>query len=384
MGGWPADRGRRRLGPRRVLDCRAMLVYIGTTTGSNRAKGIGVFRMDAATGALTHIQTVEAQNPSFLALRPDGKTLYAATRGSIGGAGYSAIEAFRVDATSGTLSPVNTQPSGGQSPAYVSVHPSGTCVFAANYGSGHAASLPVAEDGSLGAPASVYLHEGYEGFASPGPDARRQDGPHAHFIASDPAGERVLACDLGCDRVFVYRVDPAAGTMSPNDPPYAQLPSGAGPRHLSFRRDGRFVYVINELVSTLSAFEYDAGRGTLRIVDTRSTLPDDFTGSNSTAQVVVHPNGRFVYGSNRGHDSIAVFEIHQETGRLTPRGHVPTQGKTPRNFNIDPSGTLLLAANQDSDSIVPFRIDAQSGELTPTGHVTQTPAPVCIVFAPGT
>jgi 6-phosphogluconolactonase len=190
----------------------------------------------------------------------------------------------------------------------------------------------------------------------------------------------VLSCDLGVDKIFVYRLDREAGRLVPNDVPYGQVSSGAGPRHIAFHPNGRFAFVNNEIDSTLSAFAYDAERGTLRSVDTASTLPPDFAGNNSTAQVLVHPNGRFAYVSNRGHDSIAIFAVNQETGKLRPLGHEPTQGKTPRNFNLDPSGSLLLAANQGSDTIVSFRVDAESGRLAATGQVVQTPAPVCVLF----
>src|SRR5688500_4748679 len=213
-----------------------MIVYVGTNTGPGKAEGIGVFRMVERRGALSHLQSVRAENPTFLAVHPNGKYLYAATRARADGEHVrSLIEAFAIDPTARTLSLLNRQPSGGQSPAYVSVHPSGKCVFAANYGSGHVASLPVNADGSLGEAASVILHEGSS------VDERRQQGPHAHFIAADPSGERVFACDLGCDKVFVYRVDPDAATLTPNDPPHAQLSSGAGPRHLAFHPKGRLL-----------------------------------------------------------------------------------------------------------------------------------------------
>jgi len=356
-----------------------VIVYIGASTGEGKAEGISVFRLDEGTGALAHIQSVAAENPSFVALHPQGTHLYAVTRSGGAGGGSSSVEAYAIDPSDHTLTFLNRVASGGASPAHVSVHPSGKSVYAANYGSGHAASFPVREDGSLGEAASAYLHDGYEGFKHPGPNARRQEGPHAHFITPDPTGARVLSCDLGCDRVFVYTTDAANGKMTPNEVPYAQVPSGAGPRHLSFHPSGRFVYVINEIACTISAFTYDE-RGALQIVDTQNTLPVAREAGHSTAQIVVHPNGRYVYGSNRGHHSIAIFEIDQQTGRLTPRGHESTQGKTPRNFNINPSGTLLLAANQDTNTIVAFTIDGETGKLTATGQITETPSPTCVVF----
>ena len=352
-----------------------MIVYVGTNTGENKAKGLGVFEMDETSGALTHLQTVEAENPTFLCVHPSGKYLYAATRGRSGGEHVrSFIEAFAIDASTKRLTPLNMQPSGGESPAHVSVHQSGRVVFAANFASGHVASLPVHEDGSLGEAASVILHEG----GSVG--AHGRPGPHAHFITPDPSGERALACDLGCDRVFVYRVDAERATLTPNEIPFAQVNSGAGPRHLAFHPKGHLVFVINQLDATLSSFAYDQERGALEIRDTWSTVPEGYAGENNTAQVVAHPSGKFVYGSNRGHDSIAIFEVDEERGKVAPRGHVATQGRSPRNFNIDPAGRLLLAANERSHTIVPFRIDEESGGLEPTGSVTETPAPTCIQF----
>jgi 6-phosphogluconolactonase len=355
-----------------------MIVYVGAYTGPGKAQGISVFRLDAAAGALSHLQTVEGvDNPSFLALDPQQRFLYAANEAGGAGGGPApegAVSAFAVDAQDGTLTPLNRQPSGGVSPCYVHVEPEGRYLLVANYTSGHVAVFPRRPDGSLDPASHVVHHEGL------GPTPRRQAGAHAHSITTDPAGRLVLSCDLGVDKIFVYRLDREAGRLVPNDVPYGQASSGAGPRHVAFHPNGRFAFVNNEIDSTLSAFAYDAERGTLRIVDTASTLPSDFAGNNSTAQVLVHPNGRFAYVSNRGHDSIAIFAVNPETGKLRALGHEPTQGKTPRNFNLDPSGVLLLAANQGSDTIVSFRVDAQSGQLTATGQVTQTPAPVAVLF----
>ncbi|CAA9290454.1 MAG: 6-phosphogluconolactonase [uncultured Chloroflexi bacterium] len=357
-----------------------MIVYVGTNTGPGKAEGIGVFRLDESTGALSHVQTVPAENPTWVTLDPQERFLYTGTRTmqATSGPVNSSIEAYAIDQGTGTLSFVNRQPSGGNGPAYVSVHPSGRCVFAANYGSGHVAALPVGQDGRLGEPGSVIHHEGR------GHHARRQEASHAHSVATDPSGQYVLACDLGVDRVFVYKVDPETAQLTPNDLPYAQLPSGAGPRHFAFDPTGRFVFVNGEMSSTVTAFAFDPERGAMQVTDTYSTVPEDVDPraiNNSTAQVLVHPNGRFVYVSNRGHDTIAVFAFDAERGRLSPRGHVSTQGKTPRNFNIHPNGKLLLAGNQDTHTIVAFSVDGESGVLTPTGQVTQTPAPICIQFS---
>jgi 6-phosphogluconolactonase len=352
-------------------------VYVGTYTGPGRGEGIYVFRLDdPATGRLTPVQTfAEIVNPSFQATHPSSPILYSVERelsreGQVGG-----VAALAIDPASGRLSRLNQQPSHGAGPCYVSAHPAGRHVFVANYNSGHIAAYPTGPDSSLGEATDVIHHEG-----NTGPNARRQEGPHAHFITSDPRGERVLACDLGLDRLMVYRLDQESGRLRPNELPYGQLSSGAGPRHLSFHPNGQFVYVINELDSTLSAFAYDAGRGALEIRHTASLLPDDFGGKNTGAQVVVHPSGRFVYGSNRGHDSIAIFGVDQATGRVRALGHEPTQGQNPRNFNVHPDGTLLLAANQDGDSVVAFRIDQAAGALQPTGEVVRVPSPACVTF----
>jgi 6-phosphogluconolactonase len=256
----------------------------------------------------------------------------------------------------------------------VSVHPSGRFALAAHYGSGQVAALPIGPDGRLGSASDVAQHAGQ------GPNASRQEGPHAHFVATDPSGRYVLACDLGIDRIMVSTLDLATGKLLPNGLPYAQVSSGAGPRHLAFHPSGRHVYVINELDSTLSAFAFDAARGALQILQTVSTLPGGFTGPSHTAQVVVHPSGRFVYGSNRGHDSIVIFAIDATSGRLTLVDHASSGGKTPRNFNVDPTGTFLLVGNEASDTIVTFRVDRETGRLAMTGQTMASPAPVCIQF----
>jgi 6-phosphogluconolactonase len=210
----------------------------------------------------------------------------------------------------------------------------------------------------------------------------RQEGPHAHSINLDAANRFAFAADLGLDKVLVYRFDPAAGTLVANDPPAADVAPGSGPRHFAFHPDGRHAYVINEMANTLTVFDYDAGPGRLTPVQTISSLPDSFKGTSYTAEVVVHPTGRFVYGSNRGHDSIAIFQVDDATGKLTAAGHEPTQGKNPRNFAIDPSGQYLFAANQDSDRVVLFKIDLKTGALQPAGRTIKLPHPVCVRFLP--
>jgi 6-phosphogluconolactonase len=353
-----------------------LYVYVGAYTGPGRAEGISVFQMNGSTGALAHVQTLAGiENPSFLALHPQRPYLYAVNEvASYQGQPGGAVSAFGVDTATGRLSLLNQQASHGTLPCHLSLDPSGAFVLVANYGSGSLAVLPVQEDGRLGPATDVVQHAGR------GPHPRRQEGPHAHFITPDPAGAFILACDLGIDRIMIYRLDHAQGKLVANEIPYGQVSSGAGPRHLAFHPSGRYAYVINELDSTVSAFAYDGARGALQVIQTVSTLPPDFHGANTCAHVLVHGGGRFLYGSNRGHDSIAIFAIDQDTGRLSPVGHEPTRGRTPRNFNVDPSGAFLLAANQNSNSIVTFRIDPVSGRLAAAGPVTESPAPVCIQF----
>ena len=353
-----------------------MFVYVGTYTGPGQGEGIYVYRLDPSSGALTHVQTVtEVDNPSFLTLHPRLSLLYAVSESGRGDERTGGnIAAFAVDRTTGTLTALNSQGTGGTGACHLIVDATERYILVANYGSGHVTAMPLQDEGRLGAATDVVLHEGR------GPSEERQRGPHAHFITQDPGGNYVLACDLGIDRVMVYRLDTAAGKFVPNDFPYAQVSSGAGPRHLAFHPSARYVYVINELDSTMSAFAYDADRGVLEIVQTVSTVPDDFSGENTCAQIVMAPSGKFVYGSNRGHHSIAIFAVNEATGRLTLVGHESSQGETPRNFNLDPTGSLLLAANQDTDTIVAFRVDAATGRLQATGEVTDVPAPVCIVY----
>jgi 6-phosphogluconolactonase len=351
-----------------------MNVYLGTYTGSGKAQGISVFRLDGDVGAMTHVQTVAADNPSFLALHPKLPYLYAVHETEPGTEGGPGVGAYRIDPPTGRLTALNRQPSHGVAPCYVSLDPQGSFVFVANYGDGVLSVYRVQDDGSLGEASHTVQHVG----SSIHP--QRQLGPHAHSIRYAPRGDLILVCDLGIDRLMLYRLDAGAGRLVASDPPSVSVHNGGGPRHLDFDPGGRYVYVNNEIDSTVTSFAYDPGRGTLVEVDTASTLPEGFDGHNSTAQVLAHPSGRFVYVSNRGHDSIAVFEVEQATGRLIPRGQTSTQGRTPRNFNLDPTGTLLLAANERTDTVVAFRIDPETGGLSLTGAVTETKTPVCIVF----
>jgi 6-phosphogluconolactonase len=350
------------------------LVYIGTYTGTE-SKGIYALRLDSA-GALTSASLVaETDSPSFLAIHPNGRLLFAVNesfeRERKGGA-----SAFALDAQGGKLTFLNEQPTGGSGACHLVVDKSGKNLLVANYNGGSVAVLPIKADGRLGEASSFIQHQG----SSVNPE--RQEAPHAHSINLDAANRFAAVADLGLDKVLIYRFDAAKGALAPNDPPSASVKPGAGPRHFAFHPKIDCAYVINELQSTVTAFAYDAARGTLTELQTLSSLPDKFTGTNSTAEVQVHPSGKFLYGSNRGHDSIAVFAIHTKTGQLRLIQHQSTLGKVPRNFGIDPTGNFLLAANQESDNIVAFRIDQKSGKLTPTGQMIEVPKPVCVKFLP--
>jgi 6-phosphogluconolactonase len=354
----------------------ALVVYVGTYTGGPSAsKGIYRLQLDLATGALTPAgPPVESANPSFLAVHPSGRFLYAVNE--TGGAAMEegGVSAFAVAPKTGALTFLNQQSSRGGSPCHLALDAKGRYVLVANYGGGSVAVLPVQPGGRLEAATTFVQHEGR------GADPGRQKGPHAHWVDLDQANRFALVADLGLDEVLVYRFDPAKGGLTPHQPPTARLAPGAGPRHGAFHPDGRHFYVINELSSTLTAFSYDPRAGTLSELQTLSTLPAGFSGKSFTAEVAVRPDGKFVYGSNRGHDSIAIFAVDARTGKLTPAGHQSTLGKTPRNFAIDPTGTYLLAANQDSDSIAVFRIDKASGGLTAVGAPVSVPRPVCVLM----
>jgi 6-phosphogluconolactonase len=352
-------------------------VYIGTYT-QRGSRGIYRAELDLAAGRLESLRlAAEVVNPSFLAIHPSHKFLYAVGEvGDFAGGKGGAVSALAIDPASGGLSLLNQKSSRGSGPCHVVVDRSGKFVLVANYGGGSVACLPIRPDGSLGDATAFVQHAGSS------VDPRRQKGPHAHSVNLDRANRFAFVGDLGLDKVMIYRFDAAQGTLAANDPPWAKVAPGAGPRHFAFHPNGRFAYVINEMHSTVTGFSYDADRGALETIGTVSTLPEGFSGSSTTAEVQVHPSGKFLYGSNRGHDSIAVFAIDADTGKLTPVGHASTQGKAPRNFGIDPTGRWLLAANQDSDSIVVFRIDGQTGKLLSLGPGLRVPMPVCVKFMP--
>jgi 6-phosphogluconolactonase len=368
--------GRAEAGARPARAARGLSLYVGTYT-SGESEGIYLYRLDLADGSLEHAgTTADVVNPSYLTLAPGRRFLYAVNEvEEFGGTQSGAVSAFAVDRRTGALRLLNKQASKGAAPCYVTAADSGRFVLVANYTGGNVAVLPVLKDGSLGAAVDVERDEGS------GPNRDRQQAPHAHSIMLDRANRFAYVCDLGTDKVMVYRFDPRTGGLSPNSPPSSSMKPGAGPRHLAFHPRGGFVYVLNELDSTVTAFAHDPARGTLRELQTLSALPAGFRGENTGADIHVTPDGRFLYCSNRGEDSLACFALGARTGALRLVGHTPTEGKTPRNFVIDPSGRFLLVANQNSGTVVTFHLDPRTGALRPTGQTARVPSPVCLKLA---
>ena len=347
-------------------EAKKLNFFIGTYT-NGQSKGIYRSALNLSDGSLEDpILVAELRNPSFLAMHPKKDVLYAVSEVSEGDRQLVAYS-IQDDLTLSELGSMNTAGSG---PCYVSITADGMTALVANYGSGSICSYRLGNDGSLERQASTIQHVG----SSVHP---RQKSPHAHCIQETPDGKHVCAVDLGLDQVVIYDLDPKTSQLSDNSTPLRVSP-GNGPRHVAFHPNGDYAFVIHELTCQLSVCKWNAGAGALSETQEITTLPGDFKQGFSTAEVLVHPNGRFVYGSNRGHDSIAAFEF--EDGKLTSLGHVSTEGKTPRNFRIDPTGAFLLAENQGSDSIVVFRIE-DSGKLSSTGKQMQVGSPVCIKFA---
>lgn len=357
------------------INAESFQVFVGTYTGP-RSDGIYSYRFDSDTGVIeAQGLAAKSKSPSFLAVHPSGRFLYSANEADQwNGMPGGYVSAFAIPGTDGKLQELNQQSSGGGGPCFVAVDRTGRNLLVANYGGGSVACLPVQADGSL-KPRSAF-HQDTGSSVNP----ERQKEPHAHSIYLSPDNRFALSADLGLDQVLVYRFDATAGTLEPNSPPFGRVAPGSGPRHMAFSADGRRLFVINEMLSTLTSMEYDPRRGALTEVQTVSTLPEGRPRKDSsTAQVCVHPNGRFVYGSNRGDDSIVVFSV-DDGGRLTWVDRTSTQGRTPRNFQLDPSGRFLWAANQSSDTIVVFRVDSVTGRLTPTGQTLSVGSPVCVVF----
>ncbi len=353
------------------------VMYVGTYTGP-QSKGIYAFRFDDASGSLEPIGLVaETPNPSFLAASADGRHLFAVNETSSFDADKSgSVTSFAIDRATLKLAPINVVSSRGADPCHLMLDGTGRFLAVANYTGGSFAILPVGPDGRLAAATAVLTHAGS------GPNRQRQEKPHAHMVLFDPGNHFLLGADLGLDRVHVYRFAAANGAATPNEPPSAAVAPGAGPRHLALHPNGRFAYVIDELASTITSFTWDGTKGTLGPLGTNSTLPAGFSGTSATAEIVVHPNGRFLYGSNRGHDSIAVFRIGAG-GDLQLVEIASTRGRTPRNFTIDPSAHWLIAANQESNTLAVFRIDPTNGALSPVGGLANVGSPVSLLFANG-
>ena len=353
-------------------------VYIGTYTGKDSdSKGIYRFDLDVATGKLSNkALAAESASPSYLAVAPSGKFLYSVNEVPNQKAG--GISAFALDPKTGDLKFLNQESSVGSGPCHLIVDKEGKHVLAANYGGGSTVVLPIDEKGRVGAYTDFVQHEGK------GADPSRQEGPHAHCVALDAANRFAFVCDLGLDKVLIYKYDAEKGKITPNQPPAADLAPGSGPRHIAFTPDYKYAYVVNELNLTITGFRYDPDHGSLKEIQTLSTLPKGTAPSSkySCAEVVVHPSGKYVYATNRGQDTIATFAIDPKTGELTLVGHQGDGIKVPRGFNVDPSGTWAIAANQDGDSIVVFSIDPKTGELKTTGVKEAVGKPVDVRIIP--
>ncbi len=350
-------------------------VYIGTYT-HGESEGIYVYRLDGASGELEYSsKIIGVENPSFLEIHPSGRYLYTVNElNEFEGKSSGAVTAFYIHKETGELSFLNQRASGGGAPCHLSADATGKSLLVANYGGGSVSAFPIGSDGRLGEASDFVQHQGSS------VNLQRQREPHAHAIMIDAGNRYAFAPDLGLDRILIYELDSENGKLVPNSQPWVRVHPGAGPRHFDFHPNGKHAYVINELDSTFTAFRYDADIGTLTEIQTLSTLPDDFEGTSHCADVHVHPSGRFLYGSNRGHDSIAICTIDEGTGMLNAIGYESTQGKTPRNFGLNPEGKFLFAANQQTDTVVTFAINTESGELTATGHITEVPTPVCLKF----
>jgi 6-phosphogluconolactonase len=362
-----------------VPRAQARFVYVGTYTNpgtapggthQSQAKGIYVFKMNSSDGGLRLLQVVEVSNPSYLALDPTLRYLYSVNEMTAGG-----VSSFAINQLNGKLRFLNMLPTNGQDTTHLSVQPSGQYLFAASYTSGNFQVFQIGSDGSIG-PMTDNLQDVGNGT---GPNPDRQEGPHAHQILTDLDGNHVFGVDLGADKINIWNLDPGAGTLVPNTVPFAPIASGSGPRHMAFHPDRQHAYVLSELASSVTVFDYDPVRAAFVWKQTISTLPPDFTGTNTTAEIRVHPNGQFLYNTNRGHNSVTMFEIKPESGELEVIGWESTRGEWPRGMNIDPSGSFLYAANQNTDNIGVFRIDPTKGTLQ-FNSLVSTPTPVDVEF----
>lgn len=346
-----------------------LAVVCSFATDANKG-GVFSYRL-LESGQLEEITESPSPAVSFITDHPTKSVVYTVNRVNAG-----EITAYSFDETTGTIDKINSQPTGGTDPCYVSVDSTGSLAFVANYSGGTIAAFPLNHDGSLNDAAEIITHAG----SSIHDD--RQKGPHPHSIQPDPANRVVYVPDLGTDELRIYDFDPEQATLEPADPPSVELPPGSGPRHLDFHPILPYCYVINELTSTITTFAYDAGSGQLTPTETTSTLPREFDGHHQAADIHVHPSGTYLYGSNRGHDSIAIFEIDDETGGIDLLGFESTNGSWPRNFAIDPTGSFVFVENRRSDTVIGFMIDQSTGLLTRTGQTLNVPEPVCMRFFP--
>ena len=350
------------------------LTFVGTYTNKTDSKGIYAFEFDADSGKLKAKGLAAATtDPSWVAIHPNGKFAYAANEAG----NQSTITAFSIDAPKAKLTQLNQLPALGQDPCHLSFDQTGKYLFAANYASGTIAVFPILPDGTLGEHTAVVKNAG-----NLGPNKERQEGPHAHWVHVSPDNRYVFAADLGLDAILSYRFNATKGTLTPNDPPMTKLTPGAGPRHVAFSPNGKYVYVVSELNSTVTAFQYDPAKGTLFEFQILATLAQDFSGRNDTAEITVHNNGKWLFASNRGRDTITVFSISPSDGSLTSLGEFPTGGKEPRHFAIDPTGQYVLAENQNSNTITVLRIDPATGALKEVSRANDIPSPVCLAFLP--
>jgi 6-phosphogluconolactonase len=351
---------------------QSRVMYVGTYT-SGKSEGIYVYQFNPS-GKLTRVNSIGSINPSFLAIDRTKRYLYSVNEvGQYAGKPGGGVSAYAIERGTGNLRLLNEQATQGADPCHLSIDNKKSLLFVANYTGGSVSVMQLRTDGTVGSMMDLEQHKGS------GPK-EQQKGPHAHCVILDRSERHVLAADLGIDKVMIYRFDRAASRLMPAQQPFTELQAGAGPRHLTLHPSGKFLYVINELDSTMSAFRYEEVNGTLTHIETLSTLPSDFSGVSYCADVHVSPSGKFLYGSNRGHNSIVVFEIDQRTGKLKLVEHVSTQGNWPRNFTLDPSGRFLLVANQRSDNVVTFSIDTRTGRLTPADYIEEIPSPVCLKF----
>jgi 6-phosphogluconolactonase len=349
------------------------LIFVSAFAAGEKG-GIHAYEFDTTAGRLKPLNRAAIENPFFLALSPGHKHLYSTTATQFGGKEKEQVAAFEI-AGRGELKALNRQSTEGTASCYLDVDKTGKMLVVANYSSGSVASLPLKSDGSLGEPASFFQHKG----SSVNP--QRQKEPHAHCIVVSPDNKYAFGADLGMDQILCYKLDPSNGKLTPNDPPFAKSPPGAGPRHLTFHPNGKRAYVINELLNSVTVFDYDADAGTLTARQTISTLPPDFKGTSYCADVKVTPDGRYLYGTNRGHDSIACYRIGED-GKLSLIAIEPSRGKGPQNLAVTPDGKWLLCANMSGNSIAVFQTDAATGRLKPNGEPVEQPSPSCIMLVP--